>query len=95
MRRAADSYGVLHPGQGQWSTEEWVQWLNSRPLSEDVMQEAVKAWQYEFISEELQHIHRWEELRRLGTRESKKEAHEIVNGAWEVHLAKCDGGHQC
>ena len=35
------------------------------------------AWKVKCILKEFQQSHKWEELRRLGTRESKKEAKEI------------------
>ena len=50
------------------------------------MEEIIADWKQEFENNDLIKKREVDELRTQGTRQSKKQANTLVNGAWNTHL---------
>ena len=79
--------GDTHPADGsRWYTEQqWLDWYDKYPLSPRAMDEAVHAWKHDFPmhADTVKKLKTWQ---REDTRESKKHAKELRNGAFAVYL---------
>ena len=94
VRQFACLHGVPQPAKGEWTVQQWTNWLNTTPLEDWIMDQAIKAWKQDF---ERWDFNGWQEvsdLRRKDTRVDKEKARDLVNGAWKSHLAGSCGRHQ-
>ena len=85
IQKKAESCGVAQPTRGTYTQEEWKHWLQNQDLK-DYMDEIIADWKREFEWNGLGKWREVEKLREQDTRESKKEANNIVNGAWKAQL---------
>ncbi len=86
--------GVRQPAAGQYTMEQWKRWLSSRPLNETDMEGAVDEWKKDFENAEFRQKEQVAKWRRKGTRESKKKASHLINGAWKAELSERYGRFQ-
>jgi hypothetical protein len=86
--------GVLQPAPGQYTMQQWKWWLSSRPLDKEDMEGAVDEWKKDFENAEFRQTEQVAKWRREGTRESKKKASHLINGAWKAELSERYGRFQ-
>jgi hypothetical protein len=86
--------GVPQPAAGQYTMKQWKRWLSSRPLNETDMEGAVDEWKKDFENAEFRQKEQVAKWRRKGTRESKKKASHLINGAWKAELSERYGRFQ-
>ena len=95
IKRFAEERGVEQPAYYyQYTVQQWEQWLTDRALSENDLQICIKAWRDEFVDMELQKRDQVFALQEKNTRESKKEAKNIIRGAFNSTLAAQCGHSQ-
>ena len=85
IQKKAESCGVEKKTRGTYTKEEWKHWLQNQDLKK-YMTEIIGDWKREFVSNGFDQCQKVRELRELDTRESKKKANKIVNGAWKAQL---------
>ena len=79
--------GVAQPtGSNVYTQEQWRQWLSQTSLNCNDMKAAVAAWKNDFEITEFKQTAKVEQWRIEDTRDSKKRARELVNGAFRAHL---------
>ena len=86
--------GVPQPAAGQYTMKQWKRWLSSRPLNETDMEGAVDEWKKDFENAEFRQREQVAKWRRKGTRQSKKKASDLINGAWKAELSERYGRFQ-
>ena len=86
--------GVPQPAPGQYTMQQWKWWLSSRPLDNEDMEGAVDEWKKDFENAEFRQTEQVAKWRREGTRESKKKASHLINGAWKAELSERYGRFQ-
>ena len=87
IQKLALKRGVAQPASCcEYTTEQWRSWLSQTSFSTEDIKEAVKAWKHEFEMTDFRETAKVDAWREENTRESKKKARDLVNGAWKVHL---------
>ena len=86
-RRGVDSVGGIAPVERQaqeYTVQEWVDWYNRNPLSQDDMCDAVDEWKNDFPFASQAH---YDILMQENTRQSKKDARALKNGAFKKFVS--------
>jgi hypothetical protein len=81
--------GASQPAAGQHTVAEWEAWLENWPLYHDEVVKAEEAWRDSFDQEHM-HNDTYNKVRRLreeNTRASKKQARDLLRGAFNSYLA--------
>ncbi len=86
--------GVPQPAAGQYTMQQWKWWLSSRPLNKEDMEGAVDEWKKDFENADFRQQEQVAKWRQKGTRESKKRATQLINGAWKAELSERYGRFQ-
>ena len=87
INHVARDKGCDEPSERQWTTLQWVDWLQRMPLDEGIMTEALKAWKRDFAeSRHFTNRTRWRDL--------QKGANPMLHGAWKVELMRICGRYQ-
>ena len=94
IKQLAEERGVAQPAYYEYTVIQWEQWLTERPLSEDDMRTCIRAWRDEFVDIDLKKIDQVRALQNENTRESKKQAQNIIRGAFNATLASQCGHSQ-
>ena len=66
-----------HEVYGQWTFEEWKNYLQYRTLDKKAMENAVKKWKQDFLAEDFDQIEKVEEWLEEDTRQSKRFARNL------------------
>ena len=84
--------GVAQPARwGNYSREQWRSWLQEHSFSNTDMDDIVPRWKQDFEDDDLIQTEKIEKWRKENTRESKRKARDLVNGAWKTHLTGAYG----
>ena len=95
INHVARDKGCDEPSERQWTTLQWVDWLQRMPLDEGIMTEAIKAWKQDFAeSRDFKNRTRWRDLQNRNTAGSTHAANRMLTGAWKVELMRICGRYQ-
>ena len=94
IHKVAHERGVVQPARGEYTTEEWIRWLSTQPLSERDMARGLEEWKIDFKENEVGKIADVGALLEEGNRYNKKNARDMVSGAWVSSLAHSCGHSQ-
>ena len=84
--------GVAQPARwGNYSREQWRSWLQEHSFSDTDMDDILSRWKQDFEDNDLIQTEKVEKWRKENTRESKRKARDLVNGAWKTHLTVAYG----
>ena len=84
--------GVAQPARwGNFNREEWRLWLREHSFNKTDMDDIVSRWKQDFEDNDLIQTEKVEKWRKENTRESKRKARDLVNGAWKTHLTGAYG----
>ena len=77
-----------------YSEEEWFTWLSGKCLDKDDMDAAVKAWKKDFEQTNFKEREKCKAWRLEGSKASKQNARNLLNGAFKSHLRQVYGRYQ-
>ena len=87
VKTVAAARGISQPAEGHYgyTHKEWLDWYAEHPLSEADMDAAKSQWKNNFPMNlhSLEQINAW---KKEGTRETKRKANELRNGAFAAYL---------
>jgi hypothetical protein len=92
--RLAIKRGVAQPAAGEYTVEQWKEWLEHWPLGQTDMDGAIAEWKQDFKNQDFIQTEQVRQWRDEATRESKNEARKLIRGAWKSELTKRYGRHQ-
>ena len=83
--RAIMVHRIAHIHQGDYTVQQYLDWYNSKPLSDTDFEWALAQWKQEFPMARTtrERIETWKEE---DTRASKKQARDLLNGAFKAFL---------
>ena len=86
--------GISEPAPGQYTSEEWKNWLMSRPLDDTDMTGALNEWKEDFKDEHFKQKEKVVNYQVEATRQSKQDARKLFRGAFKVELSNRYGRYQ-